>query len=95
MELLKNTADEVLTTTHTSLDTSDANTVAIINLTSQFRDLRDECVKLRKENAISREQNNRFGLYSRNKNLILHVIVDTDHENNTTYIIIIYVYRLL
>ena len=86
MELVKNNAYEALTLEQTSLAASDANTTAITNLTSQFNDLKGECGKLRKENMALREQNNSFELYSRKKNLILHGITDTYHENNTTCI---------
>ena len=83
MELVKNNAYEALTLAQTSLAASDANTAAITNLTSQFNDLKGECGKLRKENMALRDQNNSFELHSRNNNLILHGITDTDHENNT------------
>ena len=86
MELVKNNAYEALTLAQTSLAASDANTTAITNLTSQFNDLKGECRKLSRENAALREQNNSFELYSRKKNLILHGVNDTDHENNTTCI---------
>ena len=86
MELVKKTADEALTLAQISLAASDANTAAITNLTSQFNDLKGECGKLMREIAVLREQNNSFVHYSRNNNLILHGITDTDHENNTSCI---------
>ena len=86
MELVKNNAYKTLTLAQTSLAASDTNTTAMTNLTSQFIDLKGECGKLRKENMALREQNNSSELYSRNKNLILYGITDTDQENNTTCI---------
>ena len=86
MEPLKNNAYEALILAQTSLAASDAKTTAITNLTSPFNDLKGECGKLRNENMALREQNNSFELYSRKRNLILHGITDTDHENNTTCI---------
>ena len=85
MELVKNNAYKALTLAQAFLAASDANTSAITNLASQFNALKGEYGKLRKENMALREQTIVLNSIA-GKNLILHGITDTDHENNTTCI---------